>query len=85
MLRRLVLPTFLFLAFAVGVPLLDRWHACRVPASEACVWAKAYLPLSFGLWAIAGLFAAVILYWVLRMRRGSRGSPRPTSGEGGDP
>ena len=63
-----------FLVVAVGVPLLDRWHACRAPQSEACVWAKAYLPVSFGLWGIAGLFLAVIAYWMLRVLVG-RGEP----------
>lgn len=72
---RLVVAGLVFLGVAVGVPLLGRWHACRVPQSEGCVWAKAYLPLSFGLWAIAGLFAAVIVYWVLRILAG-RGGPR---------
>lgn len=66
--HRLLLGTSLLLAIGTGVPLLERWFKCRVPDSEACVWAKAYLPLSFGLWSVAGLIAAVILWFVLAPR-----------------
>jgi hypothetical protein len=51
-----------------GVPLVERWMKCRLPMSEACVWAKAYLSLSFALWAVAGLLAAFVT-WVLLGRR----------------
>ena len=42
-------------AIAIGVavgaayPFVDVALSCRVPDSEACVWGKAYLPLSLGL------------------------------------
>lgn len=50
----------------IGYPLVDLALSCRVPDSEACVWGKAYLPLSFALsvvivgGAIAGLLYAVL-------------------------
>lgn len=49
--------------------------ACRAPISEACVWGKAFLPLTFGLsvvvlgGAVTGLLYAVLTW---RSRRQSR-------------
>jgi hypothetical protein len=63
---RLLLSAVLLVSIAVGVPLAERWFKCRQPVSEGCVWAKAYLPLSFGLWTVAGLLAAVVLWFLLR-------------------
>lgn len=37
------------LVAGVGYPFVDVALACRVPASEACVWGKAYFPLTLGL------------------------------------
>lgn len=37
------------LAVGVGYPLVDVGLACRAPTSEACVWGKAYFPLTLGL------------------------------------
>jgi hypothetical protein len=65
---RLSVSAILLLAIGVGVPLLERWIKCQAPSSEACVWAKAYLPLSFALWSVAGLVAAVIAWMLLRGR-----------------
>lgn len=59
----------LLTVIAVGIPLLERWLKCWDPVSEACVWAKAYLPLSFGLWAVAGLVAAGIAWAILGARK----------------
>jgi hypothetical protein len=51
-------------AAAVGLaaPYVELWVKCRRPVSEACVWAKAYLPLTrpayfaaFGLLAFGAL------------------------------
>ena len=42
-------------AIAIGMlvgtayPFVDVALSCRVPESEACVWGKAYLPLSLGI------------------------------------
>ncbi|MFZ2493876.1 MAG: hypothetical protein WA208_20545 [Thermoanaerobaculia bacterium] len=59
-------------AVAVAIPLVRLWTACRDPMSEACVWGKAYLPLSIGLYlVIAGpvVFLAVYLIDVKLVRR----------------
>ncbi len=31
----------------ISYPFIDLGFACRVPTSEACVWGKAYFPLTF--------------------------------------
>lgn len=47
---------------------LDVSLACRVPSSEACVWGKAYFPLTLSVsvvlvgGVVAGLFYAVLLW-----------------------
>jgi hypothetical protein len=65
---RLVAMAGIFLGITFGVPLIERYLACRAPISEACVWAKAYLPLSFGLWAIAGAVVVFVFHVVTRRR-----------------
>lgn len=52
-----------------GVPLLERWFKCLEPTSEGCVWAKAYLPLSFALWTCVGIVAAAIAWHFLPGKR----------------
>lgn len=58
----------------VGYPFVDVTLACRVPISEACVWGKAYFPLTLGLsvvvlgGAVTGLLYAVLIW---RRRRQS--------------
>jgi hypothetical protein len=66
---RLLVAIILALLIGAGIPLLERGIKCQQPTSEACVWAKAYLPLSFGLWSIAGVIAGVIAWFVLRSVR----------------
>lgn len=50
----------------IGYPLVDVALACGVPDSEACVWGKAYLPMTLGVsvvvvgGAVTGLFYAVL-------------------------
>lgn len=59
----------------IGYPSLDLALACRAPASEACVWAKAYFPLTLGLslvllgCVVAGLTYAALSYWRKKRRR----------------
>jgi hypothetical protein len=65
----LVVAMVLALLIGAGIPLLERGIKCQQPTSEACVWAKAYLPLSFGLWSIAGVIAGVIAWFALRPAR----------------
>ena len=59
----------LLVAFGAGVPLAERWIKCREPISEACVWAKAYMPLSFALWTGAGVSAAFVAWHLLGRKR----------------
>jgi hypothetical protein len=70
--RRFALCTALAAGSAVGIgyPLVDLALACRAPASEACVWGKAYLPLTFGLSiVILGGAVSALVYVVLTRRR----------------
>jgi MFS family permease len=57
-------------------PLVDVALSCRVPESEACVWGKAYLPLSLGISIpIIGGVVAVAAYalWAWRSTRSGKG------------
>jgi hypothetical protein len=70
--RRLLFLTALSggLMAGVGYPFVDVALACRVPISEACVWGKAYFPLTLTL-SVVVLGGAVtgFLYAVLIWRR----------------
>lgn len=57
------------LTAGIGYPFVDVALACRVPISEACVWGKAYFPLTLGV-SVAVLGGAVtgLLYAVLIRR-----------------
>jgi hypothetical protein len=56
----------------VGYPFVDLALACRIPTSEACVWGKAYFPLTLTLsvlivgGAVAGLLYAALMWWARR-------------------
>jgi hypothetical protein len=63
--RRIIVSALLALAIGVGVPLLELSIKCREPVSEVCVWAKAYLPLSFSVGLAMGLVAAVVAWFVM--------------------
>ena len=67
----------IILGVVVGAayPFVDVALSCRVPESEACVWGKAYLPLSLAISIpiIGGVIAAVAYaLWTWRSTR-SRG------------
>jgi hypothetical protein len=48
-----------------------RWRlACRIPDSEACVWGRAYLPVSLVLGAAAGLVVAAVAFLAVRLLQG---------------
>ena len=54
----------------VGYPFVDVALACRVPTSEACVWGKAYFPLTLGVSVVlVGGTVTGLLYAVLIWRR----------------
>jgi hypothetical protein len=62
------------LVVGLGYPYLDRAVACRVPASEACVWGKAYFPLTLGVsLVVLGGLSAGLVYAALRWRRKRKG------------
>jgi hypothetical protein len=66
------------LMVGVGYPFVDVALACRVPISEACVWGKAYFPLTLGVSVVVlGSLVTGSLYAVLtwRRRRQSRDGP----------
>ena len=58
------------LIVSIGYPFVDVGLACRAPTSEACVWSKAYLPLTLSVSvAVLGGVITGLLYTVLRWRR----------------
>lgn len=63
---RLLVAAALLALIGAGVPLLERWFKCLEATSEGCVWAKAYLPLSFALWTVVGAVVAAIAWHLLR-------------------
>jgi hypothetical protein len=63
---------------AAGVPLGERWHACRAPGSEACVWSKALLPVSLAAGVVLGAIVAAISFAAVRLWQRRR--PRPDAG-----
>jgi hypothetical protein len=71
----LIVATAVGLLAGIGYPYVDLALACRAPASEACVWGKAYFPLNLGLSLvfiggfIAGLTYAAFAYCRKRRRR----------------
>jgi len=51
------------LAVGLSYPFIDVTLACRVPTSEACVWGKAYFPLTLAVSVVLlGGTAAALLY-----------------------
>jgi hypothetical protein len=68
-LQRRHLPVALIFGAMVGIGLtVAQWRlACRVPDSEACVWGRAYLPVSLFLGAAAGLVVAAVAFVLIRL------------------
>lgn len=70
--RRSALVTALLVGLLAGVgyPFVDIAVACRVPTSEACVWGKAYFPLTLSLSVvIVGGTVTWLVYAGLMWRR----------------
>jgi hypothetical protein len=62
----LVLSLLVGLIVGAGYPFIDLIVACRTPISEACVWGKAYFPLTLGLsLVLLGGISAGLTYAVL--------------------
>jgi hypothetical protein len=71
----------LLIALAIGLlvgliyPVVDLGVACRKPTSEACVWGKAYLPLTLGasVMLLGGVVTALVyaaLAWLRHRQSG---------------
>ena len=64
------------LVVALSYPYVDLAAACRIADSEACVWDKAYFPLTLGLSLVllggitAALVYAALSWWRRKGRRG---------------
>jgi hypothetical protein len=55
------------LVATVVVPFGNLWLKCQLPTSEACVWSRAYLPLSLAFTAVVvGLPAFGLTLFLLR-------------------
>ena len=77
MLRSRTIRVLVALAIAVVatvvVPLGNLWLKCLQPTSEACVWSKAYLPLSLGFTSVfLGVPAFVLALFLLRRYAATR-------------
>lgn len=70
----LLIALFIGAVIGIGYPFLDVALACRVPDSEACVWGKAYFPLTLTISVVVlGGVAAGLVYAVLIWRRSRQG------------
>ena len=70
--RQILIAVVLGAAVGAASPFIDVWLSCRVPDSEACVWGKAYLPLSLGISIpVIGSIVAVVAYAAMAWHRGS--------------
>jgi len=70
----LLIALFIGAVIGIGYPFLDIALACHVPDSEACVWGKAYFPLTLTISVVVlGGVAAGLVYAVLIWRRSRQG------------
>jgi hypothetical protein len=59
----------------IGYPFVDIALKCRTPGSEACVWGKAYFPLTLTVSVVVlGGIAAALVYAFLIWRRKRQGA-----------
>lgn len=73
----LIVAIVLGLAAGVGYPFADLALSCRAPTSEACVWAKAYLPFTVGLSVVMiGVPITALVYAGVRWWRSDKSPPR---------
>jgi hypothetical protein len=64
---RLLIATLVGVVATLAVPYGNLWLKCQQATSEACVWSKAYLPLSLGLtFVILGVPVFVVTLILLR-------------------
>ena len=68
--QRQVLLAILALLLGAAISALKLWYHCRDAASEACVWGKAYYPLTFPLeMLIFGLAIFLLVLGALKVMR----------------
>lgn len=61
-------------AIGGAYPFIQLAIDCRMPASEACVWGKALMPVSLAISVpLLGSIAAIVVYAALEWRRRTRG------------
>lgn len=63
--RRVLLAGAIGASIGFGYPLVELLIHCRAPASEGCVWGKAYLPFSLGLGAAVALIIGSVAYFIM--------------------
>jgi hypothetical protein len=59
----------------LAAPHAELWVKCRAPSSEACVWGRAYLPVTVPVYlvVVGGLTYAVLASAARRKRKGTGG------------
>ena len=72
---RIVVALIVGAVAALAVALGNLWIKCLQPAAEACIWSKAYLPVSLGFTAIF-LGVPVFIVTLILLRRYARTLPR---------
>ena len=71
---RVVIAALIAALGAVAIPTGDLWLKCQQPASEACVWGKAYLPVSVAIsCAIVGVPVFLVALALLKRYAATRG------------
>ncbi|MFN2566646.1 MAG: hypothetical protein ABR499_16740 [Gemmatimonadaceae bacterium] len=69
---RLLLAALAGVVAMLSVPLGNLWLKCQQPTSEACVWSKAYLPVSLGLTFVTLGVPVFVVALVLLRRAATR-------------
>jgi hypothetical protein len=72
---RVLVATLVGALAALMVPYGNLWLKCQAPTSEACVWTRAYLPLSLGLTVVI-LGVPVFVVTLMLLRRYAATRPR---------
>lgn len=68
--HRYIWALIIALVIGLGLPLLEVAFVCRQPASEACVWGRAYLPLNgVATLLILGVPTFFVVVWIFGRRR----------------
>ncbi len=69
--KRILAAVVIGVVVGAAYPFIDLSLSCRAPASEACVWGKAYLSLSLGISIpVIGSIVAALAYALMAWRTG---------------